>query len=491
MSRASAYQGGMHTPVMRCTSPSDLLAIPAVLLGFHPEESLVVMGMSGKKVAFSARLDVDWHVHAFDQVRQQVLEAAERAGAESFFLLGYTTDPDLAFLSISEAITAIGEHLVAEALVTDGIAYWSMQDNSPPQRFSFDSSSVAAQAVFEGRVIAPSRADVVASVEAWDPPAPEVVDAERLRLDTCAEDESRATLPELLVPPSPLTEGQALTLALLLGDEWVASDLLGLMTSQLAEDVWPQLALARRVAPADCLVNVLGLLGFATWLKGGGAALTSCVEQLMALDAEHPHGPDAGLVPPARDPAELAGRATSSVRCMRFVVCGEALVDLMPEEAISSSESRWIARSGGGPLNTSVALAKLGCDSHFLGRVSSACRQTACAGAWPPRRSRPISPSTPTIRTSVAVASLDEEARPATPSTSTARATSTGGPRSSRSWSRMTGFTLAQSARSSVPGPATSSASCATPRPPSASTSTFGRAACPIAARTSAWSRTS
>lgn len=56
---------------------------------------------------------------------------------------------------------------------------------------------------------------------------------------------------------------------------------------------------------------------------------------------------------------------------MRFVVCGEALIDLMPEENISPAESRWIARSGGGPFNTSAALAKLGCDTHFLGRLST------------------------------------------------------------------------------------------------------------------------
>ncbi|MHA7860254.1 carbohydrate kinase family protein [Tessaracoccus sp. Y36] len=56
---------------------------------------------------------------------------------------------------------------------------------------------------------------------------------------------------------------------------------------------------------------------------------------------------------------------------MRFVVCGEALIDLMPEEQLSPAESRWIARSGGGPFNTATALAKLGEDVHFLGRLSS------------------------------------------------------------------------------------------------------------------------
>lgn len=56
---------------------------------------------------------------------------------------------------------------------------------------------------------------------------------------------------------------------------------------------------------------------------------------------------------------------------MRFVVCGEALIDLMPGRAVSPAESEWIARSGGGPLNTAVALAQLGCEAHFLGRLSS------------------------------------------------------------------------------------------------------------------------
>lgn len=56
---------------------------------------------------------------------------------------------------------------------------------------------------------------------------------------------------------------------------------------------------------------------------------------------------------------------------MRFVVCGEALIDLMPEELISPEESRWIARSGGGPLNSAAALARMGQDTHFLGRLST------------------------------------------------------------------------------------------------------------------------
>lgn len=56
---------------------------------------------------------------------------------------------------------------------------------------------------------------------------------------------------------------------------------------------------------------------------------------------------------------------------MRFVVCGEALIDLMPGEQSSPAESQWIARSGGGPMNSAVALARMGLDTHFLGRLST------------------------------------------------------------------------------------------------------------------------
>jgi len=55
-----------------------------------------------------------------------------------------------------------------------------------------------------------------------------------------------------------------------------------------------------------------------------------------------------------------------------FVVCGETLIDLVQAEAGSadSFSSTWLALSAGGPMNSAVALGKLGADVHFLGRLS-------------------------------------------------------------------------------------------------------------------------
>ena len=56
--------------------------------------------------------------------------------------------------------------------------------------------------------------------------------------------------------------------------------------------------------------------------------------------------------------------ATSS----SVIVCGEALVDLMPED---DTGTNWRAMAGGSPFNTAVALARLQVPTQFLGRVGS------------------------------------------------------------------------------------------------------------------------
>lgn len=51
---------------------------------------------------------------------------------------------------------------------------------------------------------------------------------------------------------------------------------------------------------------------------------------------------------------------------MKALVCGEALIDL-----IKQPDGSWIAHNGGGALNTAKALAKLGKEVEFLGRIAT------------------------------------------------------------------------------------------------------------------------
>jgi fructokinase len=57
----------------------------------------------------------------------------------------------------------------------------------------------------------------------------------------------------------------------------------------------------------------------------------------------------------------------------RFVVCGETLIDLVraDDQPAGTFSSTWLALSAGGPMNSAVALGRLGADTHFLGRFST------------------------------------------------------------------------------------------------------------------------
>ena len=54
----------------------------------------------------------------------------------------------------------------------------------------------------------------------------------------------------------------------------------------------------------------------------------------------------------------------------RIVVCGEALIDLVPAGGTGDTRSStWRALSAGGPMNSAIGLARLGAPVEFLGRL--------------------------------------------------------------------------------------------------------------------------
>ena len=155
--------------------------------------------------------------------------------------------------------------------------------------------------------------------------------------------------------------------------------------------VWAQVV---NQVPPSVSAAPLALLGMAAWIGGNGALQNCCCEE---LDRLHPAtrwagcsptsaigrcrrscgtpsgaacGPNCGVTwtcwPGKRSSTRLAGMT-------RFVVCGETLIDLVQSDdgtASSSARPGWRCRPGG-PMNSAVALGKLGADVHFLGRLSS------------------------------------------------------------------------------------------------------------------------
>lgn len=301
----------MTETILRATSPADLLAVPAYMLGFRPSESLVVLALAEKRVKFAARLDLVLDPAQLRHVATQVQQACSATGDGSVVLIGFSCDAVLAWQSVHDLSAALDAD-VAEALVTTGTHYWQVgtQPPRPCDATPHDdaSSAVAVRAVYEGISIHGSRAEAVAAVQ--PPPAHEVPGiAERLddafagTLDL-AEDERSALLQQHIESETPLGPHEAAELACLLQDPELACEVLVHLDRDVAVGFRARLVEARRAVTEDFAPTVLGLLGIACWLAGEGAQQTDCIEQLARLEATHPllrllEAIHAGGVPPS------------------------------------------------------------------------------------------------------------------------------------------------------------------------------------------------
>ncbi len=263
--------------------------MPAVLLGFHPADSCVVMGLDGSSVEFCARLELDWFATHFDQVADQIIEASAQVPGCRFVLIAFG-DPDVASLSVVELAGVVGEHRVVESLVADGERYWSLVDDDGSHEYAFDASALAAQAVYEGVRICEDRDEAVAPVELWEPLPSLEQDAAWQKIEGLAEDDRMALLGGLAEAATPPQGDDALMLATLLADEDRATAVLTRLATDNADRIWANLVAARRVAPEQCQPNVVALLGVASWLSGRGAAQTACLEQMARLAPDNPIG---------------------------------------------------------------------------------------------------------------------------------------------------------------------------------------------------------
>lgn len=289
------HSGGMSTPtpVLRGSTYADLLAIPSVLLGFHPRESCVVMGMRGSRVAFSARLDLDWPIHRLDQVVDPILRALDNVGTCDVIVLGYGNDVEVVAESADRLAEVLGG--ARDVVVTDDRRYWLLADGElePPggHPYAFTDCGIAAQAVYNGIAVQESREAAVAAVR---PPATDRmpgIEEQAAELATDLVDwtpqQELEALDALLSRAAPLGPREAALLGLLLRREELVAEILVRLDTTTAADILPHLVEARQWTGSSSEANVVGVLALACWLDGRGAQTNDCMDQLALLEPHH------------------------------------------------------------------------------------------------------------------------------------------------------------------------------------------------------------
>ncbi|GAA2351050.1 hypothetical protein Cme02nite_24240 [Catellatospora methionotrophica] len=313
------------SPTYTLTERTDLLGYVPYLLGFHPADSIVVLGLADRRICVAARTDLGRPRGVTVRQLSRLLAAAgrRRAAITSVMLVGYGPDPSAAQTTrdVADALDARGYH-VREVLLHFGDRYRCLQcdDCTPPGGAPFDLSTTAAAAIatYEGLVAQPDRASVEQLVRPVGGLAAiamtQAVDRAELRLTALLGDSAAAldqtdpdrpgtarqgegTADERLVRAGTAAVDDALRIAAAGGrlddDEaaWLTVLLLDLRCRDHAWqhsdaepwqlDLW--LDLTRRGEPA-LLAPMASLLAWCAWRSGQGVLAGAALRRALAAD---------------------------------------------------------------------------------------------------------------------------------------------------------------------------------------------------------------
>jgi hypothetical protein len=300
---------------IRITENADLLAAVPHLLGFHPLESLVVIGLHGEEpmnIGLTLRVDLPPPEH-FDPVVEQLAMPLGERGVDAVVIVivggirdRATADPPHHPLMnrLEAALAEFGipvVHRLWAPHIAEGIR-WRCYDDPACGGVIPDPTAtpLAAAAVVAGAVTMPSRAAVVATLA----PADQATLARRgLLLDAvsrgCEPGEDsvalgierlttvRAAIDSAVDEPPILTDEDVLVLIDALGDHRVRDACLIQDDEEhrlAAERLWTALV---RATPSPERAEPASLLAFCTYLRGDGVLAGIALEQAEQADPGH------------------------------------------------------------------------------------------------------------------------------------------------------------------------------------------------------------
>lgn len=267
--------------------------MPGVLLGFHPRESCVILGVADGTVEFCARADLEWLPSGIPDLLLQLVSAIDQSQVDSLAVLAYCEDP-LRHEAVLRLLIHELRDWVVLGLVAQEHQFWDLLGPSLLQQdpIPWDplSSQVLAAAVYQGVTVASDRDTAVSQVRG--PEQPELVEysteVARQHVNSLEDAEREALLKQLLHSEETLVEVEAAELALLVQDPELSSLVLGLLDAGACSGFVERLAEARRSVADDEAGEVLALLALSCWMDSRGAQLAECLVQLERIAPWHP-----------------------------------------------------------------------------------------------------------------------------------------------------------------------------------------------------------
>lgn len=278
---------------------SDLIAVTPYLLGFHPSDSVVVIGTVGPAVCFAARHDLPAPGADGTEAIAALVAAQE---PESVSVLGFGPPEQVgpAVRALVQDLQTHGVRVLQRVRITGG-RWWSYDCTTvgccPPEGNPVPSphSEIAASAVFQGQVALPNRQALVAQIASVNGPQRDemrqLTAQVRARARTSSDTRRRAgrrligTAEQRYASGRTLTLRETAELGVLLTDPWVFHHAVARTRDEgWRISLWTEVT--RRVEPA-WTAPAAALLSFTAWKAGLGSLARVAVDRALLHDPGH------------------------------------------------------------------------------------------------------------------------------------------------------------------------------------------------------------
>lgn len=278
-------------------SPEDLLAVVPVVLGFVPQESIVMLTFGAVR-PFHARVDLPTSLDEVPAVVDALCGPARRHRVPRVVLVLYAARAALVTRVVGALVDAFEEAgiEVVDAMRADGRRWYPLLGRRPEAgsagvAYDVSAHPFAAQSVLDGRVTHWSRTELAASLG----PEPERVSSLAAALASLPrwgrEGDDETWAPELvrrhIVSGSSPGDEEVARLLLAVRDEGPCQAVCARMTRADAPGqvaFWTDVV---RRAPDHLLAAPAALLGVAAWLAGHGALAWCALDRCLAVDPDH------------------------------------------------------------------------------------------------------------------------------------------------------------------------------------------------------------
>lgn len=288
-------------------TPTDLIAVVPAVLGFHPQDSVVLLTFGPPGGAFHARVDLPVAASEQQAVTDVLVDAVLANHVRRAAVLLYTDDVEVSLVQgqlLVGRLLEVGVDVIDVLRVDDGRWHRVPDDGSPGTAYELETHPFTAQRVFEGQVVHRDREELADSLVGTNEDDAVAVALAATRfadlVATSAEGQEsahgflrtearwlqrriRARIDDSCQLDA-VDAGRLLVLASLVPTRDVAWAEIERETSASHVQLWRELV---RRCPHHLLPGASSLLAFAAWQHGDGALAWCAIDRCLEVDPDY------------------------------------------------------------------------------------------------------------------------------------------------------------------------------------------------------------